>query len=200
MLQDTRMQCRADSVFIHPSAYIDQPCTIGRGTRIWHFCHVLPGAVIGRGCTLGQNVMIGRDVRIGDNCKIQNNVSIYTGVELEDEVFCGPSCVFTNVVNPRAGFERKAEFKTTRVGRGATVGANATILCGLHLGDYCFIGAGAVVTQDVSRYGLMVGAPARRTGWISRAGGKLDGDLVCPVDGSRYEEQADGTIDLISNE
>jgi acetyltransferase-like isoleucine patch superfamily enzyme len=141
---------------------------------------------IGRDCILGQNVMVGPDVTIGDRCKLQNNVSVYPGVTLEDGVFCGPSCVFTNVINPRAEIERKDEFRQTRVGRGATIGANATIVCGHDLGNYCFIAAGAVVTRQVPAHALMAGNPARRIGWMSKAGGRLKDDLICPIDGSRY--------------
>jgi UDP-2-acetamido-3-amino-2,3-dideoxy-glucuronate N-acetyltransferase len=172
---------------IHESAYIDADVVIGDGTRIWHFCHVLPRSHIGRDCILGQNVMVGPDVQIGDRCKLQNNVSIYPGVTLEDGVFCGPSCVFTNVTNPRAEIDRKAEFKPTLVRRGASIGANATIVCGVTLGRYCFIGAGAVVTRDVGDFAMMAGVPARRIGWMSRAGAKLGADLICPLDGSRYQ-------------
>ncbi len=178
-------------VFVHESAYVDRPVTIGVGTRIWHFVHVLAGAQIGRDCVLGQNVMVAGDAVIGDRVKIQNNVSVYGGVILEDGVFCGPSAVFTNVVNPRAEIERKAEFRRTRVRRGATIGANATIVCGATIGAYAFIGAGAVVVGDVPDYALMTGVPARRTGWFSRAGARLGSDLVCPIDGSRYR-LADG--------
>jgi UDP-2-acetamido-3-amino-2,3-dideoxy-glucuronate N-acetyltransferase len=182
-------------VLAHESAYIDMPTKIGEGTRVWHFVHVLKDCDIGRNCTLGQNVMVGPGVRIGDTCKIQNNVSIYSGVELEDDVFCGPSCVFTNVINPRAAIERKAEFLRTRVGSGATIGANATIVCGNTLGPYCFIAAGAVVTKDVPAFALMAGVPARRTGWMSRAGARLGRDLVCPIEGARYREK-DGVLEL----
>jgi UDP-2-acetamido-3-amino-2,3-dideoxy-glucuronate N-acetyltransferase len=185
------------SVFIHGSAYVDEPCSIGQGTKIWHFCHVFPGAIIGTNCILGQNVMVGRDVCIGNNCKIQNNVSIYTGVELAEGVFCGPSCVFTNVSNARADIERKSEFQRTFVGRGATIGANATIVCGHALGDYCFISAGAVVTSDVPDYAIMAGVPARRIGWMSRAGRRLGPDLICSIDGSRYQETDSGALELI---
>jgi UDP-2-acetamido-3-amino-2,3-dideoxy-glucuronate N-acetyltransferase len=174
-------------VAIHESAYVDSPCTIGPGTRIWHFSHILKDCKIGRGCTIGQNVMIGPNVRVGDNCKIQNNVSLYSGVELLEGVFCGPSCVFTNVNNPRAEVNRKDEFRETRVGRWATIGANATIVCGHSLGAYCFIAAGAVVTSDVPPHALMAGVPARRIGWVSRSGERLGSDLVCPRTGERYE-------------
>jgi predicted dehydrogenase/acetyltransferase-like isoleucine patch superfamily enzyme len=173
-------------VQIHPTAAIDDGCSIGEGTKIWHFSHVLARTRIGRNCTLGQNVVAGPDVAIGDNCKIQNNVSVYKGVTLEDGVFCGPSCVFTNVINPRAEIERKEEFRPTRVKRGASIGANATIVCGVTLGEYCFIGAGAVVTKDVPAFALMVGAPASRVGWMSHDGEKLGPDLVCPRSGRRY--------------
>jgi UDP-2-acetamido-3-amino-2,3-dideoxy-glucuronate N-acetyltransferase len=159
---------------------------IGDGTTIWHFCHVLPGTRIGKNVILGQNVMVGPRGAIGDACKVQNNVSLYEGVELEADVFCGPSCVFTNVANPRAAVSRKAEFRKTLVKRGATIGANATILCGITIGEYAFIGAGAVVTRDVPPHALIVGVPARRTGWVSRAGEKLGADLVCPRTGERY--------------
>lgn len=187
------------SVFIHESAYVDEPMTIGTGTKIWHFTHVLHDCVIGENCTLGQNVMIGPDVRIGNNCKIQNNVSIYKGVELEDGVFCGPSCVFTNVNNPRANIERKDEFRTTLVKRGATIGANATIICGHELGQFSFIAAGAVVTSDVPAYALMAGVPARKIGWMSCAGARLGLNLVCPLDGVRYKENSDGTLEAIDD-
>lgn len=158
---------------IHESAYVDDGAVVGEGTRIWHFCHVLPGAVIGRGCSLGQNVVVMSGTRIGDNVKIQNNVSIYEGVELEDDVFCGPSMVFTNVVNPRSHVSRKHEYRRTRVGRGASIGANATVVCGVTLGAYSFVGAGAVITKDVPAYALMTGVPARRTGWMCACGEKL---------------------------
>ena len=158
---------------IHPSAYVDDGAVVGDGTRIWHFCHVNPGAVIGAGCSLGQNVVVMGGTRIGNNVKIQNNVSIYEGVELEDDVFCGPSMVFTNVVNPRSHVSRKHEYRRTLVQRGASIGANATVVCGATLGAYCFIGAGAVVTKDVLPYALMAGVPARRIGWMCQCGEKL---------------------------
>ncbi len=181
-------------VFIHESAVVDLPCTIGRGTRIWHFVHVLAGTVIGEDCGLGQNVMTGPDVTIGNRCKIQNNVALYRGVTLEDEVFCGPSAVFTNVLNPRAGIERKDAFRPTYVERGATIGANATIVCGNRLGRYCMIGAGAVVTRDVPAHALMAGVPARRIGWVSERGVRLGDDLTCPEDGSRYTDNGVGGL------
>jgi UDP-2-acetamido-3-amino-2,3-dideoxy-glucuronate N-acetyltransferase len=158
----------------HPTATIDPGCTIGDGTLIWHYSHVMPGAIIGRGCSLGQNVFVARDVTIGDNARIQNNVSIYEGVTLEDDVFCGPSMVFTNVVNPRSHVSRKHEYRPTLVRRGATIGANATILCGHTIGSYAFIGAGAVVTGDVPDYALMLGVPAKRAGWMCQCGVRLD--------------------------
>lgn len=186
-----------DDVFIHESAYVDEPCRIGKGTRIWHFVHILKDCQIGEYCSLGQNVMVGPGVTIGNNCKIQNNVSLYNGVELEDGVFCGPSCVFTNVNNPRAEIERKSQFAHTLVKRGATIGANATIVCGNTLGEFSFIAAGAVVTSDVPAYALMAGLPARRIGWVGAAGLRLSADLVCPETGRRYRETADGRLEPV---
>jgi UDP-2-acetamido-3-amino-2,3-dideoxy-glucuronate N-acetyltransferase len=180
--------------YLHDSACVDEGVSVGEGTKIWHFSHLLAGARVGRDCTIGQNVMIGRSVQIGDRCKIQNNVSVYEGVQLEDGVFCGPSCVFTNVTNPRAEIERKNEFQPTIVRRGATIGANATIVCGNELGEYCFIGAGSVVTGDVTPHALMVGVPARRVGWMSRLGERLGDDLTCPRSGEQYEIDADGGL------
>ncbi len=185
--------------FIHPSSYVDEPCVIGKGTKIWHFCHILSGAKIGENCTLGQNVMVGNDVIIGNNVKIQNNVSVYTGVELEDDVFCGPSCVFTNVLNPRSQIIRKSEYKRTLIKRGATIGANATILCGITVGCYAFIGAGSVVRQDVPDYALILGVPGIQKGWMSRHGFRLqptptDKILICPGSGWRYQEVEPGII------
>lgn len=156
--------------FIHPTAIVDQNVEIGEGTKIWHFSHILSGSKIGKNCIIGQNVTIGPDVTIGNRCKIQNNVSVYKGVTLEDEVFCGPSCVFTNVYNPRAFIERKHEFRPTLVKRGATIGANATIICGVTIGKYAFVGAGAVVNRDVEDYALVTGVPAKRTGWVCKCG------------------------------
>ncbi|MDA9430531.1 transferase [Bradyrhizobium sp. CCBAU 51627] len=178
---------RFPGVLIHQSSYVDEGAIVGRGTKIWHFCHILSRTVIGENCSIGQNVMIGPNVRIGNGCKVQNNVSIYDGVELADDVFCGPSCVFTNVNNPRADVSRKDEFRRTPIGRGASIGANATIVCGHSLGEYCFIGAGAVITKDVPKFALMAGNPARRIGWMSRAGERLGSDLVCPRSHRRYE-------------
>lgn len=160
---------------IHESAYVDEGAVVGAGTRIWHFCHVMPGAVIGARCSLGQNVVVMNGTRLGDNVKVQNNVSIYAGVELEDDVFCGPSMVFTNVVNPRSHVSRKDEYRRTLVRRGASIGANATIVCGITLGEYCMVGAGAVVTRDVPPHALVVGVPARRTGWACACGALLTG-------------------------
>jgi UDP-2-acetamido-3-amino-2,3-dideoxy-glucuronate N-acetyltransferase len=191
------MASQFDGVFIHESAYVDEPCHIGKGTKIWHFAHVLKDCKIGENCSLGQNVMVGPGVTIGKNCKVQNNVSLYYGVELEDGVFCGPSCVFTNVNNPRAEVDRKSEFTRTLVKRGATIGANATIVCGHTLGEHCFIAAGAVVTSDVRPYALMAGVPARRIGWMSAAGRRLTADLICPETGCRYRETTDGCLELI---
>jgi UDP-2-acetamido-3-amino-2,3-dideoxy-glucuronate N-acetyltransferase len=188
---------RHADVQVHESAYIDDPCEIGSGSRIWHFVHILPRTRIGRNCSLGQNVMVGPDVTIGNGCKIQNNVSIYKGVTLEDGVFCGPSCVFTNVNNPRAEIERKDEFRPTLIKRGATIGANATIVCGHTIGEHAFIAAGAVVTVDVPAFALMAGVPARRIGWVSHDGERLGPDLVCPRSGRRYREAGSDRIEQI---
>lgn len=175
-------------VQIHESAYVDAGVEIGEGSKIWHFSHILGKVKLGKGVVVGQNVVIGPDVSVGDNCKIQNNVSVYKGVTLEDGVFCGPSCVFTNVNNPRAEIERKSEFRPTLVKRGASIGANATIVCGHTVGAYAFIAAGAVVTKDVPAFALMAGVPARRIGWMSRTGAQLGPDLVCPESGMRYRQ------------
>jgi UDP-2-acetamido-3-amino-2,3-dideoxy-glucuronate N-acetyltransferase len=185
--------------YVHPSSIIDQPCTIGKGTKIWHFCHVMAGAQIGDNCTLGQNVMVANNVTIGNNVKIQNNVSVYEGVELEQDVFCGPSCVFTNVINPRSQINRHHDYQVTLVRRGATLGANATIICGITIGQYAFIGAGSVVTRDVPDYALILGVPGVRKGWMSRHGYQLviSGDkslMVCPFSGWRYREEEPGII------
>ena len=160
--------------FAHESSYVDEPCSIGEGTRIWHFCHVMKDSVIGRDCTIGQNVLVASGVRVGDRCKVQNNVSLYTGVVLEEDVFCGPSAVFTNVLNPRSEVVRKHEYRTTLVKRGATIGANATIVCGTTIGSYAFVGAGAVVTRDVPDFALVMGIPAQRAGWMCRCGVRLE--------------------------
>lgn len=179
------------NIFIHPSAVIDEGARIGAGTRIWHFCHLMPASIVGENCTIGQNVFIDNNAVIGNRVKIQNNVSVYNGVELEDEVFLGPSVVFTNVINPRSFIERKDEFKKTRVKKGATIGANATILCGNGIGRYAMVGAGAVVTKPVPDHALVTGIPARQTGWVSRAGQKLafdsQGLAQCPQTGETYK-------------
>jgi UDP-2-acetamido-3-amino-2,3-dideoxy-glucuronate N-acetyltransferase len=175
---------------MHPSAIVDPGARIGEGTRIWHWVHVSAGARIGRNCSLGQNVYVGNRVIIGDNVKIQNNVSVYDEVTLEDDVFCGPSMVFTNVYNPRSAISRKDEYRRTLVRRGATLGANCTIVCGITVGEYAFVGAGAVVNRDVPDYALMLGVPARQAGWMSRFGERLalkaGGEAACPHTGERY--------------
>lgn len=182
---------------IHSTAIVDDGATIGAGTRIWHWTHVSTGAVIGRNCTLGQGVFVGRDVRIGNGVKIQNNVSVFQGITLEDDVFCGPSMVFTNVINPRSPIERKEEFRLTTVRRGASLGANCTILCGVTVGEYALVGAGAVVTRDVPAFALVTGVPARRTGWFSRHGDRLDlpvsgqGVARCAHTGEEYRLKGD---------
>jgi UDP-2-acetamido-3-amino-2,3-dideoxy-glucuronate N-acetyltransferase len=187
---------------VHESAIVDDGATIGDATRIWHFVHVCSGAVIGRGCSLGQNVFVGDKVVIGDNVKIQNNVSVYDNVTLEDDVFCGPSMVFTNVYNPRSAISRKSEYRGTLVRRGATLGANSTIVCGTTIGQYAFIGAGAVINKDVPDFALMVGVPARQIGWMSRFGEQLDlplegtAETTCPHTGERYRLE-DGVCRLI---
>ncbi|WNL45596.1 acyltransferase [Dyella sp. BiH032] len=176
----------------HPSAIVDEGAQIGDDSRVWHFVHVCGGARIGKGVSLGQNVFVGNRVSIGDRCKVQNNVSVYDNVTLEEGVFCGPSMVFTNVYNPRSLIERKEEYRDTLVKRGATLGANCTIVCGITVGEYAFVGAGAVVTQDVPAYALMVGVPARQIGWMSEYGEQLDlplsgsGEAICPHTGARY--------------
>ena len=187
------MSIHADA-FVHESAYVDEGATIGAGTKVWHFCHVLGGAVIGERCTLGQNVVVMNGTRVGNNVKVQNNVSIYEGVELEDDVFCGPSMVFTNVLNPRAHVSRRNEYRKTLVRRGATIGANATVVCGTTLGEYAFVGAGAVVAEDVADYALVVGVPARRIGWMCQCGERLpdSGEGTCAACGSTYVATVDG--------
>ena len=175
-----------ENAFVHESSYVDDNVSIGSGTKIWHFSHILSNCDIGEDCSLGQNVVIGPNVSVGSRVKIQNNVSVYEGVTLEDGVFCGPSCVFTNVNNPRSEIVRKDEYRKTIVRRGASIGANATIVCGYDLGEYCFIAAGAVVVKEVPAYALMAGTPAKRIGWISKAGGRLGDDLICPIDGTSY--------------
>ena len=176
--------------FAHETACIDEGCVIGEGTKIWHFSHIMSNCVIGENCNIGQNVVISPDVILGNNVKIQNNVSLYTGVVCEDDVFLGPSCVFTNVVNPRSAINRRDQYAKTKVGKGATIGANATIVCGHDIGKFAFIGAGAVVTKTVSDYALVVGNPARQAGWMSEFGHKLEFDnngiAVCPESGQEY--------------
>lgn len=178
---------------VHETAIVDDGVIIGSGTKVWHFSHLLGGTKVGAGCTLGQNVVVGPDVTVGDRCRIQNNVSVYSGVTLEDGVFCGPSCVFTNVYNPRAEVSRKEEFLPTVVRRGATIGANATIICGNDIGAYALVGAGAVVNREVPAHAVVVGSPARQIGWVSHDGERLGEDLVCPRSGRRYAEH-DGTL------
>ena len=186
-----------EEVFIHESSYVDDHVTIGRGSKIWHFSHILSNCEIGKDTSLGQNVVVGPNVVIGNNVKIQNNVSVYEGVTLEDGVFCGPSCVFTNVNNPRSEIQRKDEYRKTIVRRGASIGANATIICGNDLGEYCFVAAGAVVTREVPAYALMAGTPARRIGWISKAGGRLDDDLIWPIDKTAYRLASPSKLEVI---
>lgn len=193
------MPHNTSDTLIHPTAVIDEGCTIGEGTRIWHFSHVMHGARVGKSCNIGQNVVISPGAIVGDRVKIQNNVSVYTGVTVEDDAFLGPSCVFTNVINPRSFISRKDEFRPTIVRRGASIGANATIVCGNEIGEYAMVGAGAVVTKDVPPYSLWVGNPARQAGWVSRAGHKLDfndGMAVCPETGTHYR-LADGRVEEI---
>lgn len=185
--------------FVHESSYVDDGAQIGKGTKIWHFSHIMAGAVIGERCNLGQNVVVMAGTKLGNNVKVQNNVSIYEGVELEDDVFCGPSCVFTNVMNPRSHISRKTEYRKTLVKKGASIGANATIVCGSTLGQYAFIGAGAVVTSDVPDFALMVGVPARRVGWMCQCGLRLEvvhGQATCSTCGAGYRE-AEGRIRLV---
>jgi len=181
------------SYFAHPTAVVDEPCEIGEGTRIWHFAHVCARAKIGRGCNFGQNTMVAEGVIIGDNVKVQNNVAIYAGVEIEDDVFLGPSCVLTNISNPRSQVVRRSLYERTLIRRGASIGANATIVCGTTIGRYALIGAGAVITKDVTDYALMLGVPARQHGWVSRHGHPLRpnaaGALICPETGWAYAEE-----------
>ncbi|KJF44433.1 acyltransferase [Draconibacterium sediminis] len=185
--------------YAHETAIIDEGAQIGSGTKIWHFSHVMDSAQMGKNCILGQNVFVGNKVKLGNNVKVQNNVSVYEGVICEDDVFLGPSMVFTNVINPRSSVERKDEFKTTLVKRGATIGANATIICGVTLGEYCMVGAGAVVTKDVKAFALVTGVPAKQTGWVSRSGEILGDDLTCPKTGEKYSLK-NGKLKLIENE
>ncbi len=182
--------------YAHPTAVIDENCSIGEGTKIWHFCHVMTGAIIGKNCSLGQNVMVASGVELGDRCKIQNNVSLYTGVICEEDVFLGPSMVFTNVKNPRSAIVRRDSYTQTYLRKGATIGANATLICGMEIGSYAFVGAGAVVTQSVPPYALVVGNPARQIGWMSEWGHRLNfdekGEAICPESKEKYTLSASG--------
>ncbi len=186
-----------EKVFVHPTAIVDEGCTIGAGTKIWHFSHIMPDCVLGENCNLGQNVVVSPGVVLGNNVKVQNNVSIYTGVTCGDDVFLGPSMVFTNITNPRSAIKRRDQYQKTRVGRGVSIGANATIVCGHDIGDFAFIGAGAVVTKAIAPYALVVGNPARQMGWMSEYGHRLEfdanGQAVCPESGERYEKK-DGQV------
>lgn len=183
---------------VHETAIIDEGATIGAGCAIWHWTHVCAGAVLGENCSLGQNVFVGNDVRVGSQVKIQNNVSVYDAVTLEDGVFCGPSMVFTNVYNPRATVSRKDQYRRTLVRRGATLGANCTVICGVTIGAYAMVGAGAVVTRDVPAHGLIVGVPAKQVGWVSHAGEILDDSLTCPLEGRRYRLDDAGDLQEIA--
>jgi UDP-2-acetamido-3-amino-2,3-dideoxy-glucuronate N-acetyltransferase len=191
----------SDSYFVHPSAIVDDGCKIGSGTKIWHFSHIMPGCVIGENCNIGQNVVISPEVVLGRNVKIQNNVSLYTGVTCGDDVFLGPSCVFTNVTNPRSAVNRRGQYSKTHVGNGASIGANATIVCGHDIGAFAFIGAGAVVTKNVPAYALLVGNPAKQIGWMSEYGHRLvfdnNGVAVCPESKEKYKLE-NGIVSKIS--
>lgn len=183
--------------FVHETAVVDEGAAVGDGTKVWHFSHVQAGAVIGRGCSLGQNVNVGPGARIGDGCRIQNNVSVYEGVELEDHVFCGPSCVFTNDLTPRAKYPKGSEgYKRTLVKRGASIGANATVVCGHEIGEWAMVGAGAVVTSDVPAHALVLGVPARQAGWVCECGGVLSESLVCPDCEHEYAEGQGGLVEV----
>ncbi len=186
--------------FVHPSSYVDEDCSIGKGTKIWHFSHIMSGCTIGERCNIGQNVVISPGVKLGDGCKIQNNVSVYTGVECEDGVFLGPSCVFTNVINPRAFIERKSEYRRTLIKKGASIGANATIVCGHDIGKYAFVGAGSVVTKNVPDYALVYGTPARVHGYVCECGEALHfaGDTaVCGACGKKYRKNRELEVEEI---
>ena len=189
-----------EKYFVHESSYVDEGCEIGEGTKIWHFSHVMKGCKIGKKCNIGQNVVISPGVELGDNCKIQNNVSVYTGVVCEDGVFLGPSCVFTNVINPRAFIERKSEYRKTTIKKGASLGANCTIVCGHDIGKYAFVGAGSVVTKDVPNYAMVYGTPARVRGYVCQCGEKLDftdGQAVCPACGKKYKMNENSVVEEI---
>lgn len=192
----------SESYFVHPSSIVDEGCEIGKGTKIWHFSHIMPNCRIGENCNLGQNVVVSPDVVLGNNVKVQNNVSIYTGVICEDDVFLGPSMVFTNVINPRSALNRKSEYKKTFVRKGASIGANATIICGIEIGTFAFIAAGAVVTKDVPAYALVVGNPARQKGWMSEYGQKLDFDssgvAFCSESKEKYQLK-NGVVSKVSH-
>ncbi len=192
----------SNNVFIHPTAVVDEGAAIGAGTKVWHFCHISAKSVVGQNCVVGQNVFIDNDVVIGNGVKIQNNVSVYKGVTVEDDVFLGPSMVFTNVINPRSFIERKQEFKPTLIQKGASIGANATIICGCTIGSYALIGAGAVVTKTVPHYALVMGNPAKQTGWVSMAGNTLifdeNGNAICPLTGSQYVMK-NGSVSIYEN-
>ncbi|GAB3993154.1 acyltransferase [Spirosoma daeguense] len=191
-----------EAIFIHPTAVVDEGCTIGEGTKVWHFCHIMPDSTIGKQCNIGQNVVISPQVVLGNNVKVQNNVSIYTGVTCADDVFLGPSMVFTNVTNPRSAINRRNQYEKTYVGKGASIGANATIVCGNDIGQYAFIGAGAVVTKNVPPYALVVGNPAKQIGWISEYGHRLSfdetGKATCPESRAIYELK-NGEISLVAS-
>lgn len=194
---------RVDSAyFVHPTSVVDEPCQIGAGTKIWHFCHIMQDAEIGERCSFGQGCFVASGVRIGNNVKVQNNVSFYEGVEVEDDVFCGPSMVFTNVMNPRAAVVRRDQYRRTVVRRGATIGANATIVCGIEIGQYAFVAAGAVVTRHVARFTLVAGVPGKQVGWMSRSGERLefgaDRRATCPLGGETYVLNDDGSVRLLA--
>lgn len=189
----------AQDYFVHESSYVDEGCSIGAGTKIWHFCHIMSGCQIGENCSIGQNVVISPQVRLGNGVRIQNNVSVYTGVSCDDDVFLGPSCVFTNVINPRSFISRKEEYKPTPIGRGASVGANVTVVCGHSIGQYALIGAGSVVTRDVPAYAMVYGNPARLKGWVCQCGNQIvfnaEGKAVCPVCGKKYQKDDAGNVE-----
>lgn len=188
--------------FVHPTSVVDDPCEIGAGTKVWHFCHISRDCRIGRGCSFGQNCFVAPGVTVGNNVKVQNNVSLYEGVELADDVFCGPSMVFTNIPNPRSQIVRRGQYARTRVGRGVTIGANATLVCGHDVGDFAFIAAGAVVTKNVPAYALIMGVPGRQVGWMSRHGHRLEfgpgGRAVCPESGEAYLLTPDNVVRQVS--